>query len=161
MSRNNVIIVSANPQGKWMEAPLKTGETVYPGMCVQQDPSLTMIGGRFQAKIYDRSADGDNPAGGFWIVLNDYLRQGPLDAAFTGGMRLFLYQPVGGEELNLRFKDIAGTGDDHPAGEIFTVDDGTGKFIVAAGTEKRQLGQTKEAITDPTSDSLVWCEWAG
>lgn len=52
MSRgSNQIIVSSEPQGKFMEGFVKSGETFYPGMIVQRDATVALRQGRHTYKI--------------------------------------------------------------------------------------------------------------
>lgn len=158
---SNVIIVSSEPQGKFTEGLVKAAQTFYPGMIVQRDASVALVSGRHTYKIYDRAADGDQPEGAFWVVLNDYLRGGPVTDSFAAGERCFLYSPVAGEELNLLVLNLSGTADDHALGEILVVDDGTGKLIATTGSPETEVAQLLEAITDPTADTLAWVQWTG
>ena len=159
MARGNEIIVTADPKGQFNEFHVASGETWYPGMIVMPDPSVALIGGRHTGKIYDRGADGDRPSGGWWVVtnlLNTMLGQG-TGVAITD--RAQVYSPRNGEELNLLIANLSGTGDDHALGELFMVDDGTGKLIATTGTPETEVATLLEAITDPTADTLAWCTW--
>jgi hypothetical protein len=78
---------------------------------------------------------------------------------YTAGERLFLICPRAGDELNLLISNIAGTGDDHTAGEILIIDDTTGEFIATTGSPEEEVAQLQETITDPTADTLAWCTW--
>lgn len=163
MARGAETIVSANPKGEFMEGFVAAGQTFYPGMGVIRDASVSTIGGRHTYKIFDESADGDHPTGGVWIVtnlLNAMIGKTQSDSYAAGG-RVSLYSPRAGEELNLRIKDISGTGDDHALGEKLMLDTGTGKFIVTTGSPETEMAQLLEAITDPTADTIAWCQWSG
>lgn len=161
MARGSRIIVSADPKGKFTEGVLATGEK--PGTIMQIDPTVALAGGRHTFKVYDRAADGDQPAGAFW-VLTEHLQalQGKtaLDA-YTAGDRGSLYAPQDGEELNLLFGNAAGTADDVALGDIMMVDDGTGKIITTTGTPETEVAVALEAIVDPVADQLLWVQWSG
>lgn len=163
MARGNEIIVTSEPQGQFSEGFVATGETHYPGMIVQRDPSVALQGGRHTYKIYDRAADGDQPQGAFWVVTNllGALTGKTITDSIAAGERMMVYSPMAGEELNLLVLNIAGTADDHALGEILMVDDGTGKLIATTGTPETEVAQLLEAITDPVADTLAWCEWSG
>lgn len=163
MARGNLILVSGTDtyHGRFSEGFLATGETVYPGMVVQKDPTVALKGGRHTYKTYDVAADGGQPMGAHWIVLGDYYQGKTNDDAYTAGSRLFLYCPLPGDELNVLVANLAGTADDHVAGEQLIVGDGTGKFIATAGTPARIVALLLESITDPTEDTLAWVEWGG
>jgi len=162
MARGNEIIVNSNPRGVFEEGYVTTGETFIPGMVVQRDPTVALQGGRHTYKIYNRDADGDRPAGAFWVVTNllGTLLGKTVTESIAAGGRVALYSPIRGEEINLLVGNLSGTSDDHVAGEILMVDDGTGKLIATAGTPETEVAQLLEAITDPTEDTLAWCQWS-
>lgn len=166
--RGHCIIVSADPQGKFTEGLVAAGETHYPGQIVQVDPTVALVGGRHTFKVYDRAADGDQPIGAFWVVteLNMSLQGKALTSStsfdsYAAGERASYYSPMAGEELNLLYLNIAGTADDHAAGEIGMVDDGTGKIIATTGSPETEVCVLKETVTDPAADFLAWVEWSG
>lgn len=157
MARGNSVIVSADPQGKHMEGFLADGlSDIRCGRILQRDPTVALRGGRHTYKLYDRSADGNNPAGPLYILRERYLMGGTLDDTFDGGENIQLYTPVDGEELNVEIANISGTADDHPAGELLMVDDGTGKLVVSTGPPEQAPFQLLETITDPTADTQGW-----
>lgn len=163
MARGNSIVVTDNPRGVFAEGYVKTGETFYPGMGVLRDASVALKAGRHTYKMYDESADGDLPTGAIWIVtdgLHALVGKGVTDS-YAAGERVSLYAPAPGEEINLLLKDISGTGDDHALGEKLILDTGTGEFIATTGSPETEVAQLLEAVTDPTADTLAWCQWAG
>lgn len=160
MARGSGIIVTADPKGQFEEGIIATGETPKPGTILQRDPTIALIGGRHTYKIYNRDADGDHPAGSHWVLLHDWGQGKTVSDAYAAGDHCFLYSPRAGEELNLLVKNLSGTADDHAAGEILMVDDGTGLLIATTGSPEVEVAQLLEAITDPTSDTLAWCQWS-
>jgi hypothetical protein len=163
VARGNEIVVTSNPRGVFEEGYVKSGQTFYPGMVVLRDTSVALKGGKHTYKIYDESADGDQPTGAFWVVTNGLLSLlGKLCSdSYAAGERVSLYSPVAGEELNLLLKDIAGTADDHAIGEKLVVDTATGKLIATTGSPETEVAQLLEAVTDPAADTLAWCQWSG
>lgn len=161
MSRRNEIIVTADPKGRFFEGFVATGETFYPGMLVQMDPTVALVGGRHTCKVYDRDADGDRPKGPFIVVLSDMMQGKATSDSYAAGARFFGYIPLAGDELNLLYKNVTGTADDVAAGDIMEVDDATGKLIVSTSTPETEVAMALEAITDPTADTLLWCIWSG
>jgi hypothetical protein len=120
-------------------------------------------GGRHTYTVYNRDGDGNMPVGSYWVVtgeLNLMIGKAQTES-YAAGERCSFYSPRAGEELNLLLANIAGTGDDHALGEILMVDDGTGKLIVTTGTPESECAQLLEAVTDPTADTLAWCQWTG
>lgn len=161
MARGSKIIVTTNPKGVFNEGFIATGETPSPGTVLQRDPTVALVGGRPTFKIFNRDADGDHPAGALWCLMEDYLQGKLATDAYAAGDRCFVYCPIGGEELNMLVANLAGTADDHAAGEILMVDDGTGKLIATTGSPESEPFMLLEAITDPTADTLSWVEYAG
>lgn len=163
MARGNEIIVTAEPGGVFAEGYVATGQTFKPGMIVQRDPSVALQGGDHTYKLYDRDADGNMPAGSYWVVTNllHTMIGKDVTVSITEGEKVMLYSPRPGEELNLLVANLAGTADDHALGEILMVDDGTGLLIATTGTPESEVAQLLEAITDPTADTLAWCQWTG
>lgn len=161
--RGTRIVVTSNPQGKFGRGFVKTGQTFYPGMAVQIDPSVALISGVHTYKIYDRAADGDRPLGACWIVTEEFLALVGKTASdsYSAGEMASFYSPMKGEEMNLLLADVAGTGDDHALAEELMIDDGTGKFIATTGSPQTNAAVLLEAITDPTADTLAWAQWSG
>ncbi len=163
MARGSEIIVSANPQGKFTEGYIAAAQTPSPGTILEIDPTIALKGGRHTYKLYNQSADGDQPLGAFWVLLPDWLQGRLATTAYAAGERCFLYSPIAGEELNLLLKDIAGTSatSDHAAGEKLTVDTSTGLLIATTGTPETECAVLLETLNDLTADTLAWCQWSG
>jgi len=165
--KGSKIIVTADPKGQFDEGYVNTGETFYPGICVQRDATQSTVGGRFVYKLYAPGTDGENPLGSYWIVTEKMaVLQGSAIASstsfpsFAAGARVEVYSPRAGEDINLLIKNLSGTGDDHTKGEKLMVDTGTGMFIATTGSPESEPAQLLETLTDPTADTLAWCQWA-
>ena len=162
MARGNCILINGtDPKGRMVEGIIATGETPKPGTILQMDPTVALAGGVHTFKLYNRDADGNNPAGPHYVLLEDSYQGTDATTAYAAGARCRLYPPLPGDELNLLVANIAGTADDHSLGEILMVDDGTGKLIATTGSPEKEVAMLLEAITDPTADTLAWCVWAG
>lgn len=159
MARGNSIIVTAEGGGLFDEGYITTGEK--PGTVIQMDPSVALKGGRHTWVVYNRDADGDRPKGPLGVLIEDRLQGRLATTAYTAGDRCFIYIPKAGDELNMLVANLAGTGDDHAAGEILMVDDGTGLLIATTGTPETESFLLLEAITDPTADTLAWVRYTG
>lgn len=160
MARGNNIIVNASGwEARKREGYITTAEK--PGTIVQIDPTVALKGGRHTFKVYQPGADGESPLGPYFVLLNDYLQGKLATDAYAAGARCYVYTPLAGDEVNLLVANLAGTGDDHAAGEKLMVDTGTGKMIATTGTPESEPAVLLEAITDPTADTLAWCMWAG
>lgn len=163
MARGNSIIVSteASVIGPLTEGYAKTGETPSPGVCVVKDPTVALKHGRHTYKLYAPGTDGEMPAGAKWIVTEDTKLGRTMNDAYAAGEIMRLYCPYAGNEMNLLLADVAGTGDDHSAGEKLILDTGTGRFIATTGTPEEEVALLLEAVTDPTAATLAWAEWGG
>jgi hypothetical protein len=161
MSRGNCIVLTAEPRGEFVEGIVGAGLTPKPGTAMQIDHSVGLIGGVHTWKLYDRAADGDRPLGPIIILRENYLYGGDMTTAYAAGQRAYGYIPLAGDQLNLLLGDVSGTGDAHTIGEQLTIDDGTGVFIVTAGTPEIEPAVLCEAVAAPTSDTLAWCRWSG
>lgn len=159
MARGSSIVVSAYREGKKVEGIIKAGQTPKPGQIVQVDPTVPLVNGRHTWKIYDRSADGDRPAGEIIVLTEDWGQGKGVGDAYAGGDRAFGYTPVAGDELNVLVLDVGGTADDKALGDLLSIDDGTGKLVAATGESSPFM--LLETITDPTADTLAWVRFGG
>lgn len=160
MARGNSILVTQQYDNEpLIEGIIAAGETPKPGQIVQKQSATALVGGRHTLEIYNADADGGNPKGPYYLLIeNKYIGQTVSDA-YAAGERCFAVVPRHGDEYNLLLLNIAGTGDDHTKGEILIIDDTTGKFIATTGTPEQEVAQLLETVTDPTADTLAWCVW--
>lgn len=160
MASGNKIIVSAHPQGKFLEGIISG--TPKPGTVMQIKAATEPVGGRFTWEAYDRSHDA--MPGLIAVLLPDTL-QGKLNTdAYVSGERGFLYCPIAGEQLNMIIENVAGTADDYAIGDLLEVNDGTGKLQDAhTGTTHNYSIPfvCLETITDPTADYLAHVMYTG
>ena len=150
-ARNNVIILTADPKGTFLEGVISG--TPKPGTMVEMVPSTGAFfsGGRHQ---YRAATPGSNGKRGLVAILLPDMLQGKLITdAYVDGTRCFIYCPIAGEELNILLADVAGTGDDHTVGERLMVQNGTGKFLVVTGTVHEAF-QLLSASSNVTADAL-------
>lgn len=159
--RGNSTIITADPKGQFDEGYVATSNTFYPGMIVQRDYTVALRGGRYTYKVYTRDADGNNPAGGYWVVTErmNALQGKTITDSYAAAQRCSFYSPRNGEELNLLLLNISGTGDDHTIGEILIADTGTGKLIATTGSPEEEIAVLQETVTDPTADTVAFCVW--
>lgn len=144
-----------------VEGIINAAETPKPGTAYQYDPSQSKQQGRFVWKVYTRDADGDRPRGPIVILREDLMQGKTMTDAYAAGDRAFGGIPLPGCELNLLFMNVSGTADDVAAGDILTIDSGTGKFLVTTGTVEVEPAIAQEALVDPTADTLLHCSWSG
>ena len=159
--RGNEIMVSANPQGKFVEGIISG--TPYPGTIVQPDTSVALVGGRQTWVVYDADADGGRPKGPFIVLREDHLQGKIHSDAYASGDRGFGYIPLAGDELNLYWKDedTGTTTNDIAAGQVGIVDDGTGLIIATTGSPETEVCMANEAANNLDGDTWVWSVWTG
>jgi hypothetical protein len=159
MARGNRIVVNPDADGAYEWGFITTAEK--PGTVLQINPSVALKSGKHTWIVYTRDADGDHPKGPFAILVEDLFQARDATTAVTAGDFAKMYIPLPGDELNLLYKNVAGTADDVAAGDILTVDSGTGKVQVSSATPETEVAVALEAIVDPTADQLLWCRWSG
>lgn len=155
MAIGNEIVVSSPRRGH-EEFCIVSG-TPKPGTVMERVPTTAQVGGKFTFRVYQPGTDGERRAIAVMLPRSD---MSPTTAYATGDEGL-VYWPAHGEILNMLIKDIAGTADDHTAGEMLIVDTGTGKLIASTGTPESEPFRLLQTITDPTADALYACEYTG
>lgn len=163
MARGNETIVTANPRGVFKEGFINAGETPKPGTVYQIDPTQALQGGCHVFKAYNRGADGKRPLGAIWILTNllQALIGGTQTTALAAGDKAQFYAPIAGEEFNMLLSDVAGTGDDHAAGEVLIINDTDGKLVATTGSPQQESFVLLETVTDPVADTLAWVQYSG
>lgn len=156
--RGNRIVVNPDAKGMYEWGYLTTAES--PGTIHQRDASVALKHGKHTYKVYQPGVDGENPLGGYWVLVEDLYMGKTNTTAYAAGDYVKFYSPRMGDELNLLVLNLSGTGDDHALGEKLMVDHGTGKLIATTGSPEDEVAQLLEAITDPTADTLAWVQWA-
>lgn len=146
MASGNKIVVTPNPKGVFKEGRIRGPET--PGIAMQIDVSEAKQGGRFQWEPFNGAFDAQQNL--IAILLPNGLEGQTAAQVYADGDRCFLYCPIPGEEMNILLQDQSGTADDFVVGDKLIVDDGTGKFLISAGTaaDKSEPFIALEAITD-------------
>lgn len=150
------IIISSNPQGKFLEGIVYG--TPKPGTVMEIKTPYAQ-GNRHEWQVYQPGTDGNRRV--IAVLLEDSLQGITATTAYVTGKMCRLYVPIAGEELNMLIADVSGTGDDHSALEMLIVDTGTGKLIATTGTPESEPFQLLQAITDPTADVLAPCMYTG
>lgn len=167
MAKGNEIIVSSNQTGMKEEGILTTALTVLSGIIVNM-LSTAPVNGRFYWEPFgETGASGDNGVAAdgnrrlIAVLLFDALQGKIPTSEIATGERIFIYFPLPGDELNLIFQNISGTGaaQDIAIGDQLSVDDGTGKLLVASGESEPFIAL--EAQTDVTADVLTHVKFTG
>lgn len=157
MSTKNDIILSTPERGVREEGTIIG--TPLPGTVMQLQSGTAKVNGRFSWEVYNVTADGDKAT--IAVLLPNKLEGKLITDAYVTGTRGFLYFPAMGEILNMLVADVSGTGDDHTIGEVFMVDDSTGKLIATTGSVESEPFVCLEATTDPTADAHLECRFSG
>lgn len=154
MALGSTIIVSADPQGKFLEGIIT--DTSKPGQCVEIVPAVAPVGGRHSLRA---SSHADGAKGPVIVLLEDDLQGFGMTTAYVSGSRCRAYTPIMGEELNMLLGDVAGTGDSVAIGDLFGVANG-GKIKRNSSYASAPF-QALEALAALTADTLVWCFYLG
>ena len=170
MAKGSRIIVTSPPRGVF-EKIIVSG-TPKPGTCMELK-NVAAKGGRFTyepagttaaVSSHGMNADGDRIGIAVLVCFADTTECPPgklATDAYVDGDPGCVYWPAPGEELNVLLQDHAGPADDIVIDDKMIVDDGTGKILRSTGTVESEPFQTRESITDPTADQLVWCKFTG
>jgi len=177
MSQGNSIIVSAHDRGRHFEGLLShtNSSTPKPGTVMELTRGVAKVNGRFTWDVFGAdaassnngvAADGDQRL--MAVLLEDELLGKDVDTAYaasteTAKTRIFLYCPLPGEELNMIFANISGTGADQDVaiGDQLIVDNGDGKLLVAAGSDESEPFICLETLTDIEADTLTHVMFTG
>lgn len=154
-------IVSANPQGKFLEGTIVG--TPKPGTMMQIKAGTEPTNGRHSWEPYGTTSNGGDGAPRQVVVLLEDDKQGKTyDDAYVTGTRGFLYCPIPGEELNVRMDNISGTGsgtEDLSIGERLLIVEGTGHISpVAVGIVASPVSYpfySLETVTDMPAEQGI------
>lgn len=150
-ARGNRILISSQPQGKFLEGYVSG--TPKPGTCMEI-VNTALVDGRltWQAK------SGDGTRGMVVVLLEDSLQGRTYSDAYVTATRCFLYAPIPGEELNVLKVDISGTGsglEDLSIGEFLKIVDGKVTAADIPPVPEIKPFQATAALVDQAADELV------
>lgn len=155
MARGNKIIVSADPQGTFMEGTVSG--TPKPGTLMEIVPATALTrGGRPTFRAKSLTAGSKGPV---FVLLEDDLQGFSRDTAYVSGKPCRIYAPIAGEELNLIVASVAGTADDIAIGDLMGID-ANGKLHANSSYTSAPFA-AMEVITDPTADYWLWVQYLG
>jgi len=157
--KGSKVLITEEPRGR-IKAGIISG-ALLPGTIVQQ---TTAPDGNSLATwgVYNRSADGNRPAGPIAVLLE--RGEGYTYAtAYTSGYHCEVYIPLPGDELNVLWSASGtGTGDSVAFGDLAIVDDGTGLLVDTTGTPESEPFMAMEAVSDVVSaGTMVWSMFTG
>ncbi len=150
-ARGNSIIISAEPQGKFLTGVVSG--TPKPGV-VMEIMTPFYRGNDHLWRVYQPGTDGDRRI--IAVLLEDHHQGFGIGTAYVTLKQCRLYVPVAGEMLNMYFTDISGTAD-IAAGDMCIVDSGTGGLLASTGTPESEPFQILEAQNDPGADFMAPC----
>lgn len=171
--RGNAILITEDPRGRFKEGVIDG--TPKPGTIMQLLAGTAVdANGHHTWGVYDRDADGDNPAGPLAVLLekpegaapftidSNRVRTNDGGAAYVAGDLAPLYCPLPGDELNVLWATSGtGTGDSLTVGQIGMPEDGTGLIIDTTGVECEPV-IAMEALSDTVAaGTLTWVMFAG
>lgn len=154
MSKGNTIILSANPQGKFIEGVI--ADTSKPGTIMQIQAATEMSNGR---PTFIAAAPGtDGKAVVHNVLLEDGLQGKTITDAYVSGTRCFVYVPLPGEELNVIVGEGAGTANTFAIGDRFEINATGGYLIPETGSPQQTSWICRETVTQKAAAYLTFCE---
>lgn len=151
MKGQSIIANGNQPNGRFVTGILSG--VLSPGQQLQIKAGVEPINGNFTYEACS-TAGANKPA---FILMEDNSQGSVATTAYVDGALAQLYVPISGDELNLLYKNIAGTADAFTIGELMVVD-ATGKFVADTGTPQRKH-QCEETVAAITADTLVCTRW--
>lgn len=164
MAKGAEIIVTAEPQGKFLEGIILG--TPVPGTCMEKVPNVASSNGRFSYRAITRATGTKGPT---IVLLGDTL-QGKMSVnlnnaigdAYVSGSRGFMYEPIAGEDLNLAMANITGTADNVDIGDLLAIQQTTGLLVKNDANNYAALPfESNETIVDPQAEYVVWVTYLG
>lgn len=159
MSSHNVIVVSSDPKGHFIEGHAYAGEIFYPGMVVTIKQGAPLIDGRPQYEKANLAASGERT--NIVIVRENDLVGKTIHDAYPAGSRFFGYIPANGDEVQVLVGDTPGTGDEINLGDKLIIEDGTGCVIKTTGSPESEPFEALETLGVITADKLCLCRVTG
>ena len=155
MKGASILINGNQPNGRFLEGIIYG--TPAPGTVMEKVPGVELQNGRYTYRAVQTGANGDRRPQ--YVLLEDASQGVVADInganTYTSGRWGFLYVPLPGDELNMLFKNIAGTGDKFAIGDKAMVDAATGKLIAGTGSAVSQPYEVGETVSAITADTLI------
>lgn len=151
MSSKNVIILSNEPRGRFIEGIVDG--TPVPGNIMQIKAATEPVGGRHTWLLAAPGTDFLKVL--FAIALEDALQGKLVTDAYVTGKRIFLYVPIPGEEVNVICGEVAGTGNTYAIGDRLAINATGGYLIPDGGGVKHTMAVVMETVTQVASAHLT------
>lgn len=153
MAKGSLILINGS-EGKGRYVSGIIYGTPLPGTQMQIKAATEPVNGLFTFEPCS-TAGKNAPAA---ILLQDENQGGSATTAYVTGTVGRLYFPIAGDELNLLFANISGTGDTFAIGASVCVNN-AGKFVATTGTPYQNHTVEETVSTALTADALVACRW--
>ncbi len=151
------VVLTNNPRGNFLEGIISG--TPKPGVVMQLQAGTAPVNGRNTWEVYNPSSTGDPRL--IAVLLPEHLQGKTIEDAYVSGTRGFLYCPLPGDELNMRFADNPGTGTSVilSVGTRLKVTKGTGEL--AQQSSSSSDGPFILMEDDLKQDDLNWVMFTG
>ena len=153
MAKGQDIVVSANPQGRFIEGIV--GDTSAPGTIMQISATVAPVEGRHTWIAAATGTDGKEVLK--VVLLPDRLQGRLATDAYVANTRGFLYCWLPGDEVNFLAGEGAGSSNTFNIGDRFIVDAENGILVPDTGSPQECVAIAMEKLTQQVGSVLVWC----
>ena len=153
MAKGSLILINgSDPSGRFRSGIISG--TPKPGQQMQIKAGVEPVQGLFTFEAVSSASPSQTP----FILLEDDNQGCVATLAYVAGTVGRMYTPLPGDELNLLFANVAGTGDTFAIGSKAVVNS-VGKFVADTGTPYHKVTVEETVSTALTADALVACTW--
>lgn len=153
MAKGSLILINGSePKGRFRSGIISG--TPKPGQQMQIKAATEPVNGLFTFEAVDAASPNQTP----FILLEDEQQGCTASTAYVSGTVCRVYTPLPGDELNLLFANVAGTGDTFAIGDKAVVNN-VGKFVEDTGTPYHKVTVEETVSTALTADTLIACTW--
>lgn len=152
MKGSLILINGSSPNGR-LRSGIISG-TPKPGQQVQIKAATEPVNGLYTFEAVSAASPNQTP----FILLEDEQQGGLATTAYVSGTLCRVYTPLPGDELNLLFANVAGTGDTFAIGSKAVVNN-AGKFVADTGTPYHKVTVEETVSTALTTDTHIACTW--
>jgi hypothetical protein len=152
MSRGNLIVVNGDPRGRRIGGVID--DTSAPGTIMQINAGVAMTGGRHHWIAAAPGTDGKEVLKA--VLLEDIKLGRTMTTAYAIGEHITLYHMLPGDEVNLLWGEVAGTGNTCAIGDRFIVDAESGLIVPESGSPQETFCIALEALTQQAGGTLLW-----
>jgi hypothetical protein len=157
MAHGNTIIVSAFPQGKFLEGIVEGA--LYPGTLLQIKAATARVSGRYTFQALAPSG-GDGKPAPIMVLTEDRMQGKLMTDVYTTLTRGFAYSPIAGEELNVLAGETAGTGNTFTIGD-YLMCNATAGYLIPNSSGAAVPFQALETVTQVAASYLLHVMYTG